>query len=254
MGPCRRQRRLSPRQDIQRTRPSPNSILSSLPARDARYLATLGGVEILQFEEELHEQNETVSRVYFPYSGCVSLIAESGGSRLEVMLVGFEGVVGAHTAMGVSRAPSAALVQGQGEALCIEVGAFAAAVRRNERLRTAIQRYTVLTGRSMATSAACINGHLLPARLARWLLMAQDRARSPELQLTQEFLSVMLGVRRVGVTNAATDLHRRGIIDYSRGALTIVDRDALEQASCGCYAGDRDAYAMIMGGRVAPRT
>jgi len=217
-----------------------------LPARSARQLAALGDVIDLRFAQRLHAQDQRVARVYFPISGYVSLIAERDGSALEVMVVGREGVVGCDPAMGVPRSATTALVQAEGQALCIRTAAFVGEVQRNQQLRAAVQRYTVFMVSSVATSATCINGHLLPARLARWLLMAHDRVRSRDLLFTHEFLSTMLGVRRVGVTNAATELQRQGIIGYHRGVVSILDRAELLKAACSCYAADRTAYARIM--------
>jgi CRP-like cAMP-binding protein len=165
---------------------------------------------------------------------------------LEVGMAGHEGVLGAQLALGLTAAPLHAVVQGGGEAWRIGTSAFQGEVTRSEPLRRIIDSYLSVLMSQMGTAAACVRFHSIGPRLARWLLMTQDRARSDRFNVTHQFLSYMLGVRRVGVTSAAGALQAKGHITYSRGALHILDRRGLESAACSCYASDRRSYAVTM--------
>ncbi|MDB5827933.1 MAG: cyclic nucleotide-binding domain (cNMP-BD) protein [Variovorax sp.] len=186
--------------------------------------------------------------VYFPTGSYVSLITQSPGSPgVEVGMVGREGLVGAHVVLGVLKQPLHAVVQGEGEALRIPVRAFRKLLTDHPALQAMLQKYLYVLMAQLATSAGCQRFHEIGPRLARWLLMSQDRAQSDRFQLTQEFLASMLGVRRVGITVAATGLHERGLIEYHRGAMHVVDRRGLQKAACQCYAADTDSYASMLG-------
>jgi CRP-like cAMP-binding protein len=161
-------------------------------------------------------------------------------------MVGREGMVGAQLALGVVTAPLRALVQGSGAAWRIATKAFQAELVRSAALQRSLNRYLYVLMGQLATSAACLRYHLIGPRLARWLLMTQDRAHSDTFHVTQEFLAYMLGVRRVGVTAAAGALQRSGLITYTRGELTVLDRAGLEAAACSCYASDRQTYAKLL--------
>ena len=161
-------------------------------------------------------------------------------------MAGHEGVLGAQLALGVTAAPLHAVVQGAGTALRISTADFQNEVSQSEPLRQLIDSYLSVLMNQMGTAAACIRYHSIEPRLARWLLMTQDRARSDNFNVTHQFLSYMLGVRRVGVTTAAGSLQGQGHISYSRGALQILDRKGLERAACSCYAVDRKNYSAAM--------
>jgi CRP-like cAMP-binding protein len=162
-------------------------------------------------------------------------------------MVGREGLLGAHLALGVSVTPLHALVQGPGKAWRIESASLVAELARCPRLRSEILLYLSVLMAQLATSAGCVRYHEIAPRLARWLLMSQDRAGSATFQMTQVFMGYMLGVRRVGVTAAARALQQAGLIEYRRGRLTVIDRVGLEGAACACYAGDRRAYTQALG-------
>jgi CRP-like cAMP-binding protein len=184
--------------------------------------------------------------VYFPIDGFISLVAMTDGSRgVEVGMVGREGMLGVQLALGVASAPLRALVQGPGTAWRIGAAAFRHELARSQALQRGLDRYLCVLMTQLATSAACLHFHLIGPRLARWLLMRQDRAHAKSFRVTQELLADMLGVRRVGITTAAGDLRRCGLIEYRRGDVTILDRKGLEAAACSCCVADRDAYAEL---------
>lgn len=148
--------------------------------------------------------------------------------------------------LGVETSTLQALVQGPGASLRMDAARFRRELARNRELQGTLDRYLCVRMAQLAQAAACARFHVVEARLARLLLAAQDRARSRALHVTHEFLAVMLGVRRVGVTKAASALQKRRLIRYTRGDITILDRPGLQSASCECYQVDRDTYARIM--------
>jgi CRP-like cAMP-binding protein len=224
-----------------------NRLLEALPESDRRrFLAGCETVE-LTFAEVLYTPNERLNQVLFPIKGFISLIMPVDDSAsLEVGMVGNEGMFGVPLALGVDLSPVRAVVQGAGSALRMDAAHFCRELRRSERLQREIARYVFVHLAQLAQTAACTRFHVVEARLARWLLMTQDRAHANAFHVTQEFLALMLGVRRVGVTKAAGALQKRRLIRYSRGDITVLDRRGLKAASCGCYEADRKSYDRIL--------
>ena len=224
-----------------------NHLIASLPRTDRARLRAICEPTQLVLSEVLCEPGKTTHHVYFPTDGFISLVTlVAGHPALEVGMVGREGMVGAQLALGVVTAPLRALVQGSGAAWRIATKAFQAELARSTALQRSLNRYVYVLMGQLATSAACLRYHLIGPRLARWLLMTQDRAHADTFRVTQEFLAYMLGVRRVGVTAAAGALQRSGLIAYTRGELTVLDRAGLEAAACSCYATDRQTYTELL--------
>lgn len=222
---------------------SKNSLIDSLPRRDRRDLLSVCKPVELTLAAVLAEPDLPMQHAYFPIEGFISLVARIDGSPgVEVGMIGSEGMLGAHFALGVSVSPLHALVQGQGQAWQVSARALQPALRRSPALRQELGRYVHVLMGQLAHSAACLRFHLIGPRLARWLLMCQDRSRSNHFRVTHEFLAYMLGVRRVGVTRAAGSLQDEGLIAYRRGEITVLDRRGLETAACSCYAADRHTY------------
>jgi CRP-like cAMP-binding protein len=225
-----------------------NLLLAALPAEDRHRLIGASAPVHLEFEENLHEAGKPIKHVYFPSGGFISLITPADGrAQLEVGLVGNEGMSGVSLVLGVDTSPLRALVQGTGSAWRIEAAHFRAELERSAALRVLLNRYLYVLLTQLTQSAICTRFHLVDARLARWLLMTRDRAHTNHFNITHEFLAYMLGVRRVGVTGAASALQRRKIIRYARGEITVINGRALKAAACKCYAADLKTYARVMG-------
>ena len=184
----------------------------------------------------LYQPGEKSRHVYFPTGSMVSLLAVTErGAGLEVGLVGSESMLGIALALGVARSPVRAMVQGAGSALRVGAAHFVAELGRSPALRREVDRCAYLTMTTAMQVAVCNKAHVLEARLARWLLMTQDRIAADSFRFTQEFIALMLGVRRAGVNEAAGALQRRKLIHYTRGTVRVLDREGLLAASCTCY-------------------
>jgi CRP-like cAMP-binding protein len=226
------------------SRPSiANSLLAALPHRDYKKLLPELEPVTLTFGETMYDPGAQIRHVYFPCDSLISLLTiVEGHLALEVGLIGREGMLGVSLALGINVSPVRALVQGTGTALRMKANRFLQEFRSSPALQREIFRYTHTLMAQITQTAACNRFHVVEARLARWLLMTRDRVQSNEFRLTQEFLAHMLGVRRVGVTKAASALHRQGLISYSRGNITILDGKRLAAACCTCYEIVKDMH------------
>jgi CRP-like cAMP-binding protein len=223
-----------------------NFLIQGLPREDRARI--LGGCETVQlaFGDVLCEIDQPYQQAYFPISAFISLVIKlTDHQPLEMALVGHEGMLGASLALGVNDAPMRAVVQGAGSALQIGSHNFRRELKRSPRLQLQLDRYLYVQLGQLAQAAACTRFHQIEPRLARWLLMTHDRAQTDNFSLTHEYLADMLGVRRSGITIAAGALQSRGLISYSRGDISILDRTGLEGAACECYAAQQRQFARI---------
>ena len=214
-----------------------NRLLATLPKNEYKRLLPKLTTVSLVLGQTLYEPGDVIKHVYFPNDSIISLISKlSETSRLEVGMVGNEGMAGLAVFMGVKSSPTRALVQGAGTAMRMSSAAVRTEANQLGSLHHLLHRYSHSLLAQVSQSSACNRYHMVNARLARWLLMTNDRLAAKEFPLTQEFLSTMLGVRREGVSKAAGALQAGKLIRYSRGVITILNRRGLEEKSCHCYA------------------
>lgn len=187
------------------------------------------------------------THVYFPLTGVISMVSSVSNQRpIEMGMIGFEGMLGATLALGIKTSPLNGLVLSTGSALRMPATDFLDQLRESNGFQQVLDRYLYVMIEQLALTAACNCFHDVRARLARWLLMMDDRAQSDKLDLTHMFLAEMLGVRRSAITIAAGDLQERKFISYSRGHICILSRSGLEAASCGCYAKANRSYQKML--------
>lgn len=192
----------------------------------------------------LHQAGEAITTVYFPLSGMVSMLAVlKNGEAIETGVIGRDGFVGGYIGARGWRAFGQAVMQLAGEAMALNVRQFKKAYDASDELRTLVNGYQSVLYFQAQQTAACQALHPVEARMCRWLLQAQDAVGSDTLNLTQEFLSQMLGVRRTSVSGSANKLQDDGLITYKRGVIRILDRKGLEKCACECYAAVRTAIA-----------
>ena len=225
-----------------------NRILNALTHAEYERLAIHLESVNLSFGEVLCHPNQPITHVYFPNRGTVSLVStfEDGGS-VEVGMVGNEGMFGVSVFLGSISTPLEAIVQLPGDGLRMRADVLKKEFQKGGQLQDLLLRYTQAFITQIAQTAACNRAHPVSERLVRWLLMCQDRSHSKNLELTQEFIATMLGTRRAGVTEAAGLLQASGLIKYSRGHITILDRQGLEATSCECYPIVRKEFARLVG-------
>ena len=212
-----------------------NRLLAALPPEELeRLLPVLESVPLL-VGMPIYEPNEVISHVYFPISGIISMVSEMPEGIVEVGTVGLEGMTGLPLLLGARTMPTRAFVQVPGHAYRMREEDLKRATGESPRFERLLYRYVLALYDQTAQHAACNRLHSLEARCARWLLMTHDRVDGDVLPLKQQFLAEMLGVHRPAVTLAAGALQKAGVIRYTRGKVTVLDRPALERASCACY-------------------
>jgi CRP-like cAMP-binding protein len=231
---------------------SPNRLLAILPRKDRERLVTKGQEVALTIGEVLCVPGERMRYAYFPIAGIVSvMVPVDAHASLHIELIGTEGMIGVPLALGATVATLQGYVQRSGASLRLTAAALRRELALSRPLRETLNRYALVLRAQLAETVACNTFHLLEARLARWILTTLDRSHSNEIHLTHELLGQMLGVRRVGVTNAAGFLQKLELVRYSRGDITVLDRVGLEKVSCGCYRSAKDIYDSILGERPA---
>jgi CRP-like cAMP-binding protein len=228
-----------------------NQLLAALPAQEwEQWKSELEHVD-LKLGDVLYESGGTMSHVYFPTTAIVSLLyVMEDGASAEIAVVGHEGVVGVSLFMGGESTPSRAVVQSGGKGLRLGAQQIQAYFKRAPVLHLLL-RYTQALITQMAQTAVCNRHHSLDQQLCRWLLLSLDRLSGSELVMTQELIANMLGVRREGVTESAAKLQKSGLIKYSRGRITVLDRPGLEARSCECYAVVKKEYDRLLPARIA---
>lgn len=232
------------------SRPPPdfgNRLLASLPEDDLLHLESLCEQVHADVGDVLYEPGQAIQYIYFPSDSLISLLAVAEGRMtLEVGSVGREGMIGSSVALGHELAQVRAVVQRAGHASRIHAADFCAEFARMESLQRLLYRYTDTLLAQAIQIAVCSRFHVLEARLARSLLITRDRLQSEKFHLTHEFLAHALGVRRVGVTKAASALQNQKLITYSRGNIEILDSAGLEAVSCRCYEMVKDTGSIGM--------
>jgi CRP-like cAMP-binding protein len=230
--------------------PHANRLLGLLPPGDYKRLRLHLHRIPLEYRKSLYRANKPIEFVYFIETGVGSLVNTMlNGQAAEVGTIGNEGVVGLPVVLGDDRAPTSVYVQVPGAGLRMEASLFKKELARSASMRAVMLRYTHAFFNQVAQSAACNHFHSLQQRCCRWLLMTHDRMHSDEFLLTQEFLAMMLGVQRTGVTAAAGALQRAGLIRYKRGNVTIIDRRGLLRRSCECYGVSKREFDRLLGSR-----
>lgn len=232
-----------------------NRLLQLLEPRDLDGLRP--HLEHVQFayRQPLYEAYQDITQVYFPIEGVASLVSTmEDGSAAEIGTIGNEGVVGLPIILGDRRTPTNAYIQVPGSGLRLRADVLRREIVTNSRVRAVLLLYAHAFFNQVAQSAACAHFHSIQQRCCRWLLMTHDRVQSDQFMLTQEFLGMMLGVRRTSITEVAREMKRQKLITYSRGLVTILDRAGLEKHACECYAVSRNEFDHLLGLPVAART
>jgi CRP-like cAMP-binding protein len=232
-----------------------NRLLGLLPPRDYKRLRRHLQPIPLHYRQSLYRAHRSIDFVYFIETGVGSLVnTMASGEAAEVGTIGNEGLVGLPVLLGDDRAPTSVYIQVPGAGLRMKAALFKKELARSASMRTVMLHYAHAFFNQVAQSAACNQFHSLEQRCCRWLLMTHDRMQSDEFLLTQEFLAMMLGVQRTGVTAAAGGLQRAGLIRYKRGNVTIIDRRGLIRRSCECYDVSKKEFDRLLGGRPMRRT
>jgi CRP-like cAMP-binding protein len=227
--------------------PRKNQLIAALPDADLRrWLPKLEWVD-LPLGHVVYESGVTLSHAYFPTTAIISLLyVMENGASAEIAVSGFEGLIGLSLFMGGGSTPSRAVVQSAGEGFRISAKAIAEEFDQSAPVMHLLLRYTQALITQMTQTAACNRHHSVDQQLCRWLLLSLDRLPGNDLRMTQELIANMLGVRREGVTEAALNLQRDGLIRYARGHIHVLDRPSLEQRTCECYGVVKREYERLL--------
>jgi len=226
-----------------------NLLLRHLTGPDADSVLSFGKVVRLELRQKVYDANAEIDGVYFPLTCVLSVVAEmQDGGMIEVGTVGYEGVSAIPLILGSTTSENHSYCQVPGDAILISTQMFAHLTQKNADFRRLLDRYLQAYINLLGQLAACNRLHSVYERCARWILMTQDRVRSDAIQLTQEFLGMMLGSRRSGVAIAASTLRAAGFIRYAQGTITILDRPGLEDATCECYALAQKQFGLLRQG------
>jgi CRP-like cAMP-binding protein len=224
-----------------------NRLLALLPTAERNRLLADAEAVVLEADQTLHAPSEPIAWVYFPDGAVVSLVSTlDDGHAVEVGTIGREGMVGLPLVLGGGSLPFRVFCQVPGRARRVAAAALLAEVARDGALGAVLDRYAQALLIQTAQTGACNRHHQVDRRCARWLLMTHDRVGADRFALTQEYLALMLGARRAGISRAATRLRAAGLIRYTRGVITVVDRSGLEAAACACYGVVRAAEERLL--------
>ena len=224
-----------------------NALLAALPTRERNDAHRSSQRFALEFGAKILEANTPSKHAYFPIQGAVSLVRTlSAGPTVEVGIIGNEGVVGIDIFMGAETQLNDAIVQGEGSAWRMSAEHLLVRFQRNREMQRQLLRFTNAFISQVSQTAACNRAHDIEARLARWLLMMQDRVAAPQIRMTQRFLAHMLGARTASVNEAVQKLEAAGVIGHRRQEITVLDREGLEGMACECYGIVRRVYELAI--------
>jgi CRP-like cAMP-binding protein len=227
--------------------PVSNQLIAALPAAELAQWSTRLEPVHLTAGGVLHEPGEVMDHIYFPTTAVVSLLYTTArGASAEIAMVGYEGLVGISLLLGGETTPHCAIVQSAGFGYRLTAAATRAEFQRSMAVKDLLLRYTQALITQMTLTAACNRHHALEQQVCRWLLMRLDRLQGSELTTTHEQIANLLGVRREGVTEAASRLQQAGLIRYSRGRVEVIDRPGLERRCCECYAVVKKEYDRLL--------
>ncbi|MBU3621807.1 Crp/Fnr family transcriptional regulator [Polynucleobacter sp. CS-Odin-A6] len=225
-----------------------NFLLNLLPKINQELIFSKATLTEFKLSQIICIADKQTDYIYFPIDGFISITQSiDEHPPLEVGMIGREGMLGAEHILGINTNPFGALVQGIGSAWKIAAQDFLLEIQNSIELKDTVSSYLAVRNKQLGLSVACEHFHEIGPRFAKWLLMSQDRAQSPAFLMTHEFIALMLGVRRVGITTIAADFRRRGLIEYHRGEMKVLNRVALKAEACSCYLKNRKIFTSMIG-------
>lgn len=225
-----------------------NFLLNLLPKINQELVFSKAILTELNLSQVICIPDKPIDHIYFPVDGFISITQSiDEHPPLEVGMIGREGMLGAEHILGINTNPFGALVQGVGSVWKIAAQDFLIEAQNSVELKAIVGNYLAVRNKQLGLSVACEHFHEIGPRFAKWLLMSQDRAQSPAFLMTHEFIALMLGVRRVGITTIAADFRRRGLIEYHRGEMKVLNRVALKAEACSCYLKNQKIYTSLIG-------